>query len=212
MSFLDRWLGRREEKLPAAAPASETDPLDRFRAGEEGAFEELMDGFAPSVVRLFRRHGVDSSTAEDLAQEVFVRLLRTRAHYEGRGKLQVYLYRIARNVWRDWQRATATRPVARSLDAPPSASEVSLARMLAHPAVGPAEALASSDASRAMARLMLRLSEGERLVLELALFESLPYAEISEALGIPEGTVKSRVFHALRKLRVWSSGAEEVRR
>jgi RNA polymerase sigma-70 factor (ECF subfamily) len=81
---------------------------------------------------------------------------------------------------------------------------------LCHPAAGPAEAFAGRDAARILHELLSRLPEGERLVLELALFEEMPYADIATALLIPEGTVKSRVHHALRKLRAWSRGQGDL--
>ncbi len=209
MSFLrpDRATGAR-----ASASRSEgSDLLSRFRAGEARAFDDLVEQFAPSLVRLFRRHGVDAAHAEDLAQEVFVRLLRTQSSYTDRGRLHVYLHRVARNVWHDWRRAVASRPGARSIDGTAGGAGAPLMALLAHPSVGPAESLAGRDAARLLTDLLARLPEGERLVLELSLFDGLPYAQIAEALAIPEGTVKSRVFHALRRLRGWTGGKEDLR-
>ncbi|HKD99661.1 MAG TPA: sigma-70 family RNA polymerase sigma factor [Planctomycetota bacterium] len=177
------------------------DALARFRSGDPLAFDEIVDAHAPAIVRTFRRLGADPSTAEDLAQEVFVRLLRTRAAYEARGRLAVYLDRVARNVWVDHVRARVARPEASSIDAPAASGDGAIAMILAHPGAGPAEALSGRDAARALAALLAKLPEGERAVLELAVFEGLRYAEIADELSIPEGTVKSRVFSAVRRLR-----------
>lgn len=184
----------------AGADGAHADPLARFRAGDAAAFDEIVHAYAPSLVRRFRRQGVDPSTADDLAQEVFVRLIKTHSSYESRGRLQVYLYRIARNVLLDWRRARSARP-SRSLESAASQAGAPPLAVLAHPAVGPPEILAGRDAARALTSLLRRLSEGERAVLELSIFDGMPYAEIAHALQIPEGTVKSRVFNALRKLR-----------
>lgn len=204
-----RPFANKTEPKKTPAPTRPTDALERFRAGDARAFEEIVEAHAPGIVRLFRRHGADPATADDLAQEVFVRLFRTQAHYESSGRLQVYLYKIARNVWLDWRRSLGSRPRARSLDAPVGAPGSAPLEFLCHPAVGPAEALAGRDAARALAGLLARLGDGERIVLELALFEGMRYSQIADALLIPEGTVKSRVFHAIRKLRSWSRGHEE---
>ena len=91
----------------------------------------------------------------------------------------------------------------------PSPRSASRRSRSSHPAVGPAEILAGRDAARALTELLSRLADGERLVLELALFEGMRYADIADALLIPEGTVKSRVFHAIRKLRSWTLHKEE---
>jgi RNA polymerase sigma-70 factor (ECF subfamily) len=189
---------------PKGAAPAPADALTRFRSGDALAFDEIVDVHAPGIVRLFRRHGVDASMADDLAQEVFVRLFRTQANYESCGRLQVYLYKIARNVWLDWKRSMGARPAQRSIDAPLPDLGLAPLAILSHPAVGPAETLAGRDAARALTELLSRLGDGERLVLELALFEGMRYADIAEALLIPEGTVKSRVFHAIRKLRSWA--------
>lgn len=198
------------KQTPAPAPRAEGDSLDRFRRGDPRAFEELVEEFAPGIVRLFRRHGVDPASSEDLAQEVFVRLYRTQSRYESTGRLKVYLYKIARNVWLDWRRMRTQRPRARSFESPGDLVGLAPAAYLRHPAIGPAEALAGRDAARLLHELLARLAEGERLVLELALFEEMPYAEIAATLLIPEGTVKSRVHHALRKLRAWSRGQGDL--
>ncbi|MFN0204740.1 MAG: RNA polymerase sigma factor [Planctomycetota bacterium] len=199
-----------EPNLKAAnADGSEaTDPLTRYRGGEMSAFDEMVESFAPRIVRVFRRFGADPSSADDLAQEVFVRLYKTNAHYESRGRLEVYLYRVARNVWIDWKRVQLSRGGLRSLDVTLPDFPEPVLSLLAHPAAGPLETLTGRDAARVLSMLLKRLPEGERLVLELSIFEGLRYSEISAALEIPEGTVKSRVFNAVRRLRVWASEGE----
>lgn len=199
---------RKDSAAVAGAPA---DPLQRFREGDARAFDEIVDSFSPGIVRLFRRHGADPATADDLAQEVFIRLFKTESHYESRGRLQVYLYRIARNVWLDWKRAASSRPPTRSLDVPGVDAGMPPLALLVNPAIGPLEVVVGRDASRALAGLLARLNERDRTILELAVFEGMRYAEVAEALSIPEGTVKSRVFHAVRKLRALAAGAGDLR-
>jgi RNA polymerase sigma-70 factor, ECF subfamily len=186
------------------------DALSRFRAGDPLAFEEIVETHAPSIVRLFRRLGADAASAEDLAQEVFLRLLRTRSDYEPRGRLAFYLDRIARNLWTDHVRNAGSRPGERTLDEAAQGGDAGLALLLVHPAAGPADALAGRDAARALAALLRQLGDGERLVLELSVFEGLRYAEIAQSLSIPEGTVKSRVFYAVRKLRALAARSRRV--
>lgn len=200
--------GKPKVPAPVAPGKPPEDLLERYRMGDAGAFNAIVESFAPRVVRLFRRYGVDPASADDLAQEVFVRLYKTQSRYESRGRLAVYLYRIARNVWIDWKRVQTNRGTMHSLDVPlPNLPEPRSA-LLAHPACGPLESLAGRDAARVLSGLLKRLPEGERLVIELAMFEGLRYSEISDALEIPEGTVKSRVFHAMRRLREWASEEE----
>ena len=85
----------------------------RIRVGRKSvAFEEIVETHSTSIVRLFRRLGADAASAEDLAQEVFVRLLRSRSDYEPRGRLAFYLDRIARAIRRTGVRTRAAVRVA----------------------------------------------------------------------------------------------------
>lgn len=197
---------RSEAQAPAGAAA---DPLSRYRAGDRQAFEEIVEEHAPFIVRVFRRLGAEAATADDLAQEVFVRLIRAGS-YESRGKLRVYLDRVARNVWIDHLRTRDSRPSTRSLDAPAPGGDALLRTLLAVPTAGPADVLAGADSGRVLNALVAKLPPGERLVFELAVFDRASYARVAATLGIPEGTVKSRMFHAVRRLRALASRSVEA--
>lgn len=173
------------------------DPLLRYRAGEVGAFEEIVHAYADRLVRFFRRLGGDAATAEDLAQEVFLKMVRGARAYEPQGRFESFLFRIARNAWIDHVRARDARPRPRPIEGGKDREPIPVP----DPAPGPVERAGTVEDTERMLAALSRLPEGERLVVELGLFQGVPYAEVSTILEIPIGTVKSRMFSAVRRLR-----------
>ncbi len=128
----------------------------------------------------------DSGLAEEAVQETFLRAWRAGERFDPQiGSLRTWLFAILRNVVIDLSRARAARP--------------GVAEAGAEPAVEPfEEALLAWQLEEAMRRL----GEQHRRVLVETYYRGRPYAEVAEELGVPEGTVKSRVYYGLRALRV----------
>jgi RNA polymerase sigma-70 factor (ECF subfamily) len=179
--------------------------LLRLRAGDVGACEELVDRFERKLIRYFFGLSGDTQLAEDCAQEVFVRLYRARETWTPDAALSTFVFRIARNLWIDVYRSRKVRPQSASLDAPTGDAEdgarSSLAeRMESDVATPDAYVVANEDQERLRAAIA-RLPEGQRAVLDLAGGQGLKYEQVAEILGIPVGTVKSRVHAAVQNLR-----------
>jgi len=128
----------------------------------------------------------DAGLAEEAVQETFVRAWRAGKRFDPQiGSLRTWLFAILRNVVIDLGRARAARPA--------------VAAPGVEPAVEPFEqALLSWQVEEAMRRI----GEDHRRVLVETHYRGRPYAEVAEELGVPEGTVKSRVYYGLRALRV----------
>jgi RNA polymerase sigma-70 factor (ECF subfamily) len=142
------------------------------------------------VLNFFIRLGVQYD-AEDLTQQTFLRLYRYRDRYEATAKVSTFLFLIARQVWIDeLRKRTRRKKLAESL-AKDTAGDV---------ARSAADEVAASGTADLQAALHT-LPEEMRLVIELGVYQDLPYAEIAQILEIPEGTVKSRMFNALAQLR-----------
>ena len=177
---------------PGEGAESAPDPLLALQRGDSEPFERLVQSHASTLIAYFRQRGASPGRSEDLAQEVFLRLYRVAPRYRAEERFQAFLFRVARNAWIDDCRRGARDPG----HAPEHARE-------AEPAGGAEPWVAAQDGEeRARLReLLLALSERHRAVFELAVLGELGYPEIAELLGIPVGTVKSRMFHAVRRVR-----------
>jgi RNA polymerase sigma-70 factor (ECF subfamily) len=163
----------------------EGDLLRRFAQGDRDAFESLFRQFEREVYLWSFRIVRDASVAEDVVVEAFWRAYRGRAHFDASRSFGAWMRRIATNVARDHLRALRRRARwSRPLD-----DEF------------PAPARADPGIGDSLARAFRRLPPKLQIVATLALIEERPYAEIADALDLPVGTVKSRVFRAIRALR-----------
>lgn len=164
----------------------ETELMLRVKAGDQAAFEELYKLYQrPLVNYLFRLCG-NRPLAEDLLQEAFLRLWRAAPTYEPTAKVSTYVFKIAHNLFLNEaarRREKALEGVDREFRDDPTAE------------------IHRQEVQAAVQRAVEALPEGEREVLVLAEYNGFKYAEISEILGIPVGTVKSRMFSAVQHLK-----------
>lgn len=157
---------------------------------DEAAFALLVSRHQKILLNFFARSGVQYDS-EDLVQQTFLRLYRYRQRYVATAKFTTFLFLLARQVWIDELRRRQRRErLAESLAEEPHEEFAA-----------PAEPSAGTQGDLDLARALAALPEGLRQVVELAVYQDLPYAEVAEILGIPVGTVKSRMFNALAKLR-----------
>lgn len=163
--------------------------MARAAQGDEAAFAVLVDRYKEVLLNLFLRKGVSYTDGQDLAQRTFLRLWRYRTRYQPRAKFTTFLFLLAGQESIDFFRAEGRRA---GLEKDLAQEMETRSEKTSEPAPANGE-----DVRRAVARL----SPGLRDVVELAIFQDLPYADVGEALKIPVGTVKSRMFNALRKLK-----------
>ena len=178
----------------------DTELMSAFALGDEDAFCELVERHQSRVLNFLYRMTWDRSLSEDLTQEVFTKLFRTASRYEPRAKFTTYLYRIATNCWIDLCRKRTRRGKMVSLDAGWQDGST-LADSMSDTNDNPVDALGRRETYNACMKAVNGLSEEHRAVFVLGEMQGLPYKDIAETLGIPVGTVKSRMFTAVRKLR-----------
>lgn len=160
----------------------------RAQAGDERAFETLVRTHIDAVYGHALRFFGDPTAAEDATQEVFVKVFRSLGSFDGRSSFSTWLFRVTRNVCLDMARARTRVPVPMDLTDfdPPRTGDASDAIALA----------------QAVETAIRTLPPEEREALgAIALFD-LSYEQAAEALGVPIGTVKSRVFRARKALAV----------
>lgn len=182
----------------------EPDPLVALQNGDPQPFEAWVRRDAASFLAFFRRLGASRAESEDLTQEVFLKVFRNKEHYQPTGRFQAFAFRVARNAWIDHRRRGAVRPPS----AAGGVEEDELRPPVPDGAPSPEERASRREQAGRVRAALEQLSDGHRMVFELGIRQELPYSEIAELLGIPEGTVKSRMFHAVRKLREILEGNE----
>ena len=144
--------------------------------------------FEKNLLNFFWRQGVSYSEGEDLVQETYLRLWKYRREYRPAAKLSTFLFLMARQVRIDALRRQTRR------------ENRERASLEATPLQG-SEVTSRIDAREDVRWALKKLSEPLRDVIELGVFQDLPYAEVAEILGIPVGTVKSRMHNALKELK-----------
>ncbi len=167
----------------------------RIERGERAAFEEWLDRDGPRVRALCLRMGADAHEADDLTQEIWVAAFGAIGSFRGDAALSTWVYRLAINHCLKWREKAGRAVVLSGEDA-----ETLDVRAPDEDDLPP----------RHLERLELRgqvrsaldaLSDAHRAVVVLHELHYLTYAQCAQALQIPVGTVKSRLFHAFGKLR-----------
>ncbi|MEK7269445.1 MAG: RNA polymerase sigma factor [Planctomycetota bacterium] len=175
-----------------------------FKTGDEGAFRAIVERFQKPLINFFYRLLWDRTLAEDYAQEVFIRIYVHRDAYEPRAKFSSYLFRIARNYWIDQHRSNSKRPSTISLSSPlrrEGERELLLEDVVAAPREAAEPSGVPAETRERVEEALRALPEEQRMVFLLGEREGMKYSEVAQTLGIPVGTVKSRMHHAVRRLR-----------
>ena len=161
--------------------------LERFARGEPDAFEDLFRQYQGRVFAWIVRIVRDRGVAEDLTIETFWRIYRSRHRFRPDGNFTAWAYRIATNLALNHLRRRHSH------------IEVELPEDLAQP--GSSDVSGLEESSEHLRRAVKTLPAKLQVVVMMAMVEERPYQEIADALGIAVGTVKSRVFRAVRILR-----------
>lgn len=158
-------------------------------AGDTAAWESVVRIYTRRIYNLCYRFTAHRQEAEDLTQEVFLRVFRALESYDPvQGPLGVWLHRVARNLLIDYYRATRQQRLAVSLE-----DELPRLEQKEAGAPRPDHAFARSELSATVQQGLARLSPELREAVILRDLQGLDYREISQVLDIPEGTVKSRI-------------------
>ena len=173
-------------------PVNERELVERCRRGDEGAFQELVDGYKNLVYALIARTVQDRTRAEDLAQDVFLRIHRGLPYFRGEARLSTWIYRIVANVC-----------VQERAHAPAPGSVVSLddvnARMRTPSAAD--RQFGDLELKDRLEKAIAQLPAQQRLLVAAHYLQGIQYEDLAEALRLPLGTVKTQLYRAKQQLR-----------
>jgi RNA polymerase sigma-70 factor (ECF subfamily) len=190
------------------APSDMSDPTDEqlmhaYRAGDLRAFEQLLARHERPVWSFLRRSVGDATLAEDLLQEVFLRVVKARDEWKGESKFSTWVYAIARNLCIDHARRAVHRD-ATSMDGPTRRDDDGSDTLHDHVPSRARDAEGATSDGELRARIdaaVAALPAEQREVFLMREVMDMPFAEIASVVGAPEPTVKSRMRYALERLR-----------
>jgi len=171
------------------------------KAGDDESFNLLLRRYRTPLVNFLFRMVRDSATAEDLAQEVFLRVYRARKQYSPSAKFTTWMFRIATNLALNSIRDNRHRQMETSIDAPVS-DEDSAPRELPAREMRIDEHMVERDRSEFIRRAITSLPEKQRVAVLLHKYEEMDYGEIAGILDCSESALKSLLFRAYETLRV----------
>jgi RNA polymerase sigma-70 factor, ECF subfamily len=182
--------------------SSDAQVMLRVKAGDQAAFDYLVQKYRRPLVSFMYRMARNATTAEDLAQEVFLRVYRSRASYEASAKFTTWLYRIATNLAVNHARDTRhQRPEATvSLDEPDVETGTTLE--LPDGALTAEQAMLRRERLLAIRRKVEALPERQKLAVIMHKYQQMDYKQIAEVLKLSESATKSLLFRAYETLRV----------
>jgi RNA polymerase sigma-70 factor (ECF subfamily) len=170
------------------------------KAGDDSSFDLLLRKYRSPLVNFLYRMVRDTATAEDLAQEVFLRVYRARKKYSPSAKFTTWLFRIATNLALNSVRDNRHHQMDVSLDAPPEEDEAPMELPAREMRID--EHMVERDRAETIRRAVASLPEKQRVAVLLHKYEEMDYGEIAKILDCSESALKSLLFRAYETLRV----------
>jgi RNA polymerase sigma-70 factor (ECF subfamily) len=165
-----------------------------YQAGDEEAFVEIFRRYRTRLYNYLLRHLGDRAAAQDLLQEVFLKIHRHRKSYRPLGSLSAWIFTIATNTLRNAAVSAARGPAAEARELEGIAPRASLG------AKSPEEEYAERELGERVRRAVQSLPPSQREVILLAKYEGFKFEEIAEILGVPVATAKVRAHRAIKSL------------
>ncbi len=184
----------------AAARDADLELAERHRRGDDRAFEEVYARYAGMIYSLALRLAGDPEEAADLTQEAFLRIYRHLGTFRGRSSLKTWVYQVGLNQCRS--RLGRNRPESQPLQEEGAAGVAPLR----DPGRGPESEALAADTGRRVGDALAALPLAFREAVVLRDIEGLAYEEIAALVGVPVGTVRSRIARGRDQLRVLLGG------
>ena len=190
---------------------AEAELMIQFQRGDEEAFAALVRGFQGRVVSLAYRYLGSAADAEDLAQEVFLRVYRAKETYEPSARFSTWIYRITANASLNFLRGRKARRKVTG-EMPGADADGSSAEFEDESAEAPGERLEKDELARVLRRIVDELPERQRLAILLNKYEGLSYEDVAASMDLTATAVKSLLTRARvnikEKLEPYLNGGE----
>jgi RNA polymerase sigma-70 factor (ECF subfamily) len=188
---------RTERGVPRWLEDPEVRLMLRARDGDADAFAQLVRAYSRRVVGYFCRQLGDRAEAEDWAQEVFLRLYRSRERYEPKARFGTWVFHIMQNVARNAMRYRRRHPVVRLTPGNEGAGEA----LLFDPGEGPSRPMERAEVAEVVRAAVACLAGRQRAAVELHQFRDHTYAEVAAELDLTPKAAKSLLYRARNQLR-----------
>lgn len=185
--------------------------LQRFLRGDSEAFSALVKRYQHSLYPFLVRFVGDASLAEDIFQETFLQVYQSAPTFDTTRRFKPWLFTVAANKARDALRSRKRRsaaPLDATVAGAPDAKNT-YAALIPSEIPSPDEISMNLETRQAVQTIVNQLPENYRIVLILSYFQEIPHKDIAEILGVPVGTVKSRLHGAVglfaKKWKAWAA-------
>jgi RNA polymerase sigma-70 factor (ECF subfamily) len=195
------WLGGGQNAAAGLERDSDAAAMMRAAAGDEAAFNYLASKYHRPIIHFLFRMVRNQAIAEELAQEVFLRVYRSRSSYRAEAKFTTWLYRIATNLAVNHARDTRNERAVQNvyLDAP--SDETGAKPDVADDELSAEQGLLRQERMKAIRAHVMALPERQRMAVLMHKYQGMDYREIGQVLKLSESAVKSLLFRAYQSLR-----------
>src|SRR5579884_2400452 len=173
----------------------------RVKAGDDSAFDFLVQKYRRPIINFMYRMAHNSAAAEDLAQEVFLRVYRSRATYEASAKFTTWLYRIATNLGMNYVRDTRHERPENTMNLDVPDEETGQTPDLADRTPNIEENILRRERLKAIRSKVEALPERQKMAVLMHKYQQMDYRQIAEVLKLSESATKSLLFRAYETLR-----------
>jgi len=193
-------------RAQAEAPRSSEGLTDaevmlRVKAGDDSAFDYLVQKYRRPMIGFMYRMARNATVAEDLAQEVFLRVYRSRQNYEVSAKFSTWLYRIATNLAANYARDTRHERPENTVSIDEPDEDTGLTVDIPDGSLSAEEAILRRERLAAIRQRVQALPERQKMAVVMHKYQQMDYRQIAEVLKLSESATKSLLFRAYETLR-----------
>jgi RNA polymerase sigma-70 factor, ECF subfamily len=181
---------------------SDAQVMLRVKAGDQSAFDYLVQKYRRPMLSFMYRMAHNTAVAEDLAQEVFLRVYRSRENYEASAKFTTWLYRIASNLAVNHARDTRHQRPENTVSLDEPDQESGLTMDVPDDSLTAEESIVKRERLAAIRQRVQALPERQRTAVIMHKYQQMDYRQIAEVLKLSESAIKSLLFRAYETLRV----------